>query len=646
MVVVAAAGALLTLTQLPERSNAPKSGPVAPDGTATARVTRGTISVQQQVTGTVGYVGSYGVVNQMEGIYTSLPSAGAVIGDGQLLYRVGSASSTSPGTLLTAEAQLASDEASLHALLTPTLPTKAEIQAAQAKASADQQRIGVDQQRITVDEAQIESLIVTSPIAGQISTVDVSPGQSVGEGQTLFQVVNPATVTVVANFLSMDLQNAFVGERAQVAILGFGTLTAYITSIGVMPSGQYRGDALYPVTLAVASPPAGLRSGMPATVSIVSAYTSAQGTVQFSDTLDVTAAASGTIGAVDAVPGTTVQNGATVVTIASPGLQTQLAGDKSQLASDESQLAGDQSALYALQHPTPPSSGQVASLKARVAADRAVVSEAQQAFTSSDQPVVLLYGGTPSYRTLQEGDSGPDVQELNASLVGLGYASRAQLSPSSRYYGAVTAAAVQHLQANFEAPETGTLPLGEAVFLPTSLRVTSVTPSLGGSAAPGQSVLSATSGTPDVVAQIDATLQSAVKPGQSVEITLPDQRVIGGRVTSVVEAPASGSNGNSGSDTTATNVYVAPDRPSALSLLDGATVEVTVTVGSVRNVLTVPVTALLAQPGGGYAVEVVGPGEKRHLLPVQVGLFDDASGLVQVSGAGLVEGMKLTVAGS
>jgi hypothetical protein len=47
----------------------------------------------------------------------------------------------------------------------------------------------------------------------------------------------------------------------------------------------------------------------------------------------------------------------------------------------------------------------------------------------NDHPVLLLCGSTPAYRSLSKGDSGPDVAELNANLVHLGYATRAQLDP-------------------------------------------------------------------------------------------------------------------------------------------------------------------------------------------------------------------------
>ena len=70
---------------------------------------------------------------------------------------------------------------------------------------------------------------------------------------------------------------------------------------------------------------------------------------------------------------------------------------------------------------------------------------------------------------------------------------------------------------------------------------------------------------------------------------------------------------------------------------------VTITTGTVTNALVVPVDALLAQSGGGYAVEVVGAHGIHHLVPVTLGLFDDADGLVQVTGTGLAAGQRVVV---
>ena len=105
-----------------------------------------------------------------------------------------------------------------------------------------------------------------------------------------------------------------------------------------------------------------------------------------------------------------------------------------------------------------------------------------------DQPVLLLCGSTPAYRSLSEGDSGRDVAELNANLVRLGYATRAQLDPSSDSFGSATASALEKLQSRLGEARTGSLELGQAVFLPEPVRIAEVTGELGGSARPGAQV--------------------------------------------------------------------------------------------------------------------------------------------------------------
>jgi hypothetical protein len=48
---------------------------------------------------------------------------------------------------------------------------------------------------------------------------------------------------------------------------------------------------------------------------------------------------------------------------------------------------------------------------------------------------------------------------------------------------------------------------------------------------------------------------------------------------------------------------------------------------------------------GGYALEVVGADRAHRLVGVTLGLFDDADGLVQVSGGGVYAGERAVVPG-
>jgi len=117
-------------------------------------------------------------------------------------------------------------------------------------------------------------------------------------------------------------------------------------------------------------------------------------------------------------------------------------------------------------------------------------------------------------------------------------------------------------------------------------------------------------------------------------------------VVSSVGAVAVTTPGQGGSGSTTTiPVQVTLTDPRAAGTLDQAPVTVNITTASARNVLAVPVTALLAQSPGGYEVEVAGPGSTRRWVPVRPGIFDDASGLVQVTGA-LTAGERVVVASS
>jgi hypothetical protein len=267
-----------------------------------------------------------------------------------------------------------------------------------------------------------------------------------------------------------------------------------------------------------------------------------------------------------------------------------------------------------------------------------VVREGQVLYQVNGSPVLLLYGTVPAWRALAAGVTGPDVTELNADLVQLGYASAALLGPRSGwdYFSAETGYALGLLQSRLGASgPDGSLPLGAAVFLPGAVLVTGLGPGVvaGGPAMPGSVVLTGTSLTPVVTVDLGAGQQTEVSDGDQVSVTLPDGVITPGVVSSV-GAVASGPGGT-------VAVLVALKDPAAAGQLDQAPVQVTLTTGAVRNVLVVPVDALLAQPAG-YAVEVTGPAG-HHLVAVSVGLFDDAAGLVQVTGSGLAAGQRVVV---
>ena len=293
-----------------------------------------------------------------------------------------------------------------------------------------------------------------------------------------------------------------------------------------------------------------------------------------------------------------------------------------------------------------------------------VISQGQVLYRVNESPIVLLYGATPAYRTLSAGSSGADVAELNADLIVLGYATTAQLSASSSVFGSATTTAVEKVQADLGLTQNGTLSVGQVVFEPTAVRATLLSAQLGGTAQSGQTVIQGSSTTREVQVAVDASQQTDVAVGDTVTITLPNHLTSPGVVSSVgtvaacpsnsASSGSSSSSATSGSDTCSSTssgssttptitVEVIPSDPAATGTWDQAPVQVTVTTESVPGALVVPVTALLAQSGGGYAVEVVDSRGTHHFVSISLGLFDDADGVVQVTGSGLTAGQVVVV---
>jgi hypothetical protein len=170
---------------------------------------------------------------------------------------------------------------------------------------------------------------------------------------------------------------------------------------------------------------------------------------------------------------------------------------------------------------------------------------------------------------------------------------------------------------------------------------------VGGAAQPGSTILQATSTGRLVTIALDAAQQSQVKAGDPVTITLPDHGTTPGVVSSVgsVATTPSSDNPNNSSPPTI-EVDVVPTHPSQTGNLDQAPVEVSITTATVKDALVVPVTGLLALASGGYGVEEVGADGVHHIVPVDVGLFDDGDGLVQVTGDGVAAGQRVVVPAS
>jgi peptidoglycan hydrolase-like protein with peptidoglycan-binding domain len=269
-------------------------------------------------------------------------------------------------------------------------------------------------------------------------------------------------------------------------------------------------------------------------------------------------------------------------------------------------------------------------------------------YAVANRPVRLLYGNLPAYRDLALGVSnGPDVRQLERNLAAMG------LRPGrvdTRFSGA-TAAAVRRWQARDGVPvrwRTGAVPLGSVVFARDALRVGQVSAVAGTSVGPGATVLASTSTRRVVTAQVSTDRQQLVKAGDRVRVTLTGTAPVTGtvvRVGRVATSAGDSAGGSAGDEASGAGaqpatiaVTVAVRLPAAARELDQAPAQVDITTAERRDVLLVPVVALLARPGGGYRVRLVSGG----YVQVEPGLFDGAAGVVEVTGQ-LAEGQRVEV---
>jgi len=247
-----------------------------------------------------------------------------------------------------------------------------------------------------------------------------------------------------------------------------------------------------------------------------------------------------------------------------------------------------------------------------------------------NERVVLLYGSLPAYRELRSGVEGSDVRQFERNLKALGYDG---FTVDSEYTSA-TADAVRDWQDDLNLPETGVVDPARIVYADTAVRVDALSGAVGDVVQPGAGVLTVTDTARVVTVSLDVDDQRLARKGAKVRLTTPDGEDIGGRITKVESVVEEG-DGPDAEPETLIEVTISVDKPAAVAAYDQASVDVDFTASERKDVLTVPVAALLALAEGGYGVELV-EGSSSRIIAVETGLFAD--GRVEVRGAGLTEG--------
>jgi Putative peptidoglycan binding domain len=265
----------------------------------------------------------------------------------------------------------------------------------------------------------------------------------------------------------------------------------------------------------------------------------------------------------------------------------------------------------------------------RLRAPGAVVRRGEALYWLDGEPAAwLLYGRLPAWRDLAPGiEDGADVRQLERNLRALGHDPDGDMAVDDEWDWATTAA-VERFQEERGLDEDGALARGEIVFRAGATRIGEAKAVVGQAAAPGRE-LAAVSGTERLVTvDLEATRQSLARVGDSVTVELPTGRSARGRIAAVGAVAEQPLGEEEGEPTIEVTIELRGGAARG-SRLDQAPVEVGFAVERREDVLAVPVEALLARRGGGFAVEVV-EREARRVVGVEPGLYAD--GWVEVEG--------------
>jgi peptidoglycan hydrolase-like protein with peptidoglycan-binding domain len=259
------------------------------------------------------------------------------------------------------------------------------------------------------------------------------------------------------------------------------------------------------------------------------------------------------------------------------------------------------------------------------------VTRGTRLYRVDDQPVVVFYGDTPPFRAIDRpGLVGSDVLQLRRNLAALGFPTwsvHADAADQSLL------AALRSWQAKLGVAAPGTLKPGQVVVVGGPGRVSALDADPGSPAAGPILRLSSTSRV--VTVPMSAVDAGTVTRGARVTITLPDARETPGTVTAISRTITQTPDSDEPPKVTVT---INPGTAKDVASLDAAPVQVRFTTAARRNVLTVPVGALVALREGGYAVQR----PDGSLIAAATGVF--AGGLVEVSGPGIAEGLTVVTA--
>lgn len=277
-----------------------------------------------------------------------------------------------------------------------------------------------------------------------------------------------------------------------------------------------------------------------------------------------------------------------------------------------------------------------------VAEATSVISPGGELFRIDFEPTVLLAGDVPAYRELDTSSSdGPDIRQLEQGLADAGHG--AGVTVDEDFTSATAAAVARWEEALGRAEPDGKVELGDVIFLPDPVRVSSVTTQKGSRVASGATVLTATPTERVVEVGLQASRADELEPGTKVQLTLPDDTETAGTVASV--GALSDTSDAPGRGAATVPVVITLDDPAAAGDFETGSVDVDIERSRQEGAIVAPVTALVALAEGGYAVQLVDDSAPGGYRLVAVEIATSTNQLVAITGDGIEAGAEVVVPG-
>jgi peptidoglycan hydrolase-like protein with peptidoglycan-binding domain len=232
--------------------------------------------------------------------------------------------------------------------------------------------------------------------------------------------------------------------------------------------------------------------------------------------------------------------------------------------------------------------------------------------------------------------SGADVRQLEEALVNLGFDADGALVADGIYTSETTQALLAFQEAT-GLEQDGIVDLGEVIFLPGAVRVTTQLATKGSWVSAGTALLGVSLSDKVVRVDLPADEQGLLAVGDAVTVEMPDLTEVPAIVVFVSQTATPSANGPATFE-----VRIELNDPTVAAGLDEAPVDVIVVSDSVQDVMAIPVSALVALLEGGYAVEVDTGGGRIQLVAVEVGFFG-SNNMIAITSTELEPGDRVVV---